>query len=81
MACSSKIFETQRRRGYRVIEINKLTETTIGSAIEVRKALGPGLLESAYKESVVWYWGSKNKFLCARRLSALNIFRSIAWTN
>jgi hypothetical protein len=62
MACSSKIFETQRRRGHRVREINKLTETIIGSAIEVRKALGPGLLESAYKESVVWYWAQRINF-------------------
>jgi GxxExxY protein len=30
------------------VEINDLTETIIGAAIEVHKALGPGLLESAY---------------------------------
>ncbi len=30
--------------------INQLTGTIIGSAIEVHKALGPGLLESAYEE-------------------------------
>jgi GxxExxY protein len=29
---------------------NKLTETIIGAAIEVHRALGPGLLESAYEE-------------------------------
>ena len=29
---------------------NELTETIIGAAIEVHKALGPGLLESAYEE-------------------------------
>lgn len=31
-------------------EINKLTSEIIGSAIEVHKTLGPGLLESAYEE-------------------------------
>jgi GxxExxY protein len=30
--------------------INTLTERIIGAAIEVHKALGPGLLESAYEE-------------------------------
>lgn len=28
--------------------LNKITETTIGSAIQVHRTLGPGLLESAY---------------------------------
>ena len=32
------------------MEINKVTETIIGASIEVHKALGPGLLESAYEE-------------------------------
>lgn len=32
------------------MELNKLTERIIGAAIEVHKALGPGLLESAYEE-------------------------------
>ena len=31
-------------------DFNKLTGEVIGSAIEVHKALGPGLLESAYEE-------------------------------
>jgi len=31
-------------------ELNKITEGIIGSAIEVDKHLGPGLLESAYRE-------------------------------
>ncbi len=30
-------------------QINKITETIIGAAINVHKALGPGLLESAYE--------------------------------
>lgn len=33
---------------------NELSEKIIGAAIEVHKALGPGLLESAYKESLFY---------------------------
>lgn len=32
------------------MEVNQLTEAIIGAAIEVHRALGPGLLESAYEE-------------------------------
>lgn len=32
------------------MEINQITKAIIGSAIEVHRALGPGLLESAYEE-------------------------------
>jgi GxxExxY protein len=32
------------------LDINKITESIIGAAIEVHKYLGPGLLESAYEE-------------------------------
>ncbi len=32
------------------MEINEITEKIIGAAIEVHRALGPGLLESAYEE-------------------------------
>ena len=39
--------ETQRTRS--VGSFNKLTERIIGAAIEVHRALGPGLLESAYE--------------------------------
>ncbi|CAH8283840.1 GxxExxY protein [Mariniflexile fucanivorans] len=33
---------------------NKITENIIGAAIEVYKALGPGLLESAYQECLFY---------------------------
>lgn len=36
------------------MEINEITRRIIGCAIEVHKALGPGLLESAYEECLVY---------------------------
>jgi len=33
-------------------DANQLTETIIGAAIEVHRALGPGLLESAYQRAL-----------------------------
>lgn len=36
------------------MELNKITEKIIGCAIEVHKLLGPGLLESAYEECLIY---------------------------
>jgi GxxExxY protein len=36
------------------MEINEVTKIIIGCAIEVHKMLGPGLLESAYEECLVY---------------------------
>ena len=36
------------------MDINDLTGRIIGAAIEVHKALGPGLLESAYEECLCY---------------------------
>jgi len=36
------------------MEINKITEKIIGCAIEVHRYFGPGLLESAYEECLVF---------------------------
>ena len=37
-----------------MMNINKLSSKIIGAAIEVHKALGPGLLESAYEECICY---------------------------
>ena len=36
------------------MDVNTVTETIIGSAIEVHKSLGPGLLESVYEECLFY---------------------------
>jgi GxxExxY protein len=36
------------------MELNELTEIVIGCAIEVHRNLGPGLLESAYQECLIY---------------------------
>jgi len=42
------------------MDINKLTGEVIGSAIEVHKHLGPGLLESAYEECLCFELDQKH---------------------
>ena len=37
-----------------MININQITEKIIGCAIQVHKELGPGLLESAYEECLMY---------------------------
>lgn len=48
------------------MDINDLTCQIIGAAIEVHKALGPGLLESAYEECLYHELGLR-KFRCDRQ--------------
>ena len=43
-----------------MMEINTITAEIIGSAIEVHKALGPGLLESAYEECLCYELKERN---------------------
>ncbi len=42
-------FTAKAAENAKMVDINKLTEVVIGSAIEVHRALGPGLLESTYE--------------------------------
>lgn len=41
-------------KGKNMNEINTLTETILKSAFKVHSALGPGLLESSYKECLFY---------------------------
>ena len=50
---------TQRTAGIHGEMENKLTDKIIGAAIEVHRNLGPGLLESAYKECLFFELRSK----------------------
>ncbi len=43
-----------------VMDINELSSKIIGSAIEVHKTLGPGLLESVYEECLCHEFGRRN---------------------
>lgn len=43
--------------------INDLTSSVIGSAIKVHKVLGPGLLESSYKECLAYELNKKGLFV------------------
>lgn len=42
---------------------NELSKIVIGCAIEVHKSLGPGLLESAYKECLVYKLNKEGLFI------------------
>lgn len=47
------------------MEDNEITRSIIGCAIEVHKALGPGLLESAYQECL--YYEMRSNHLMVRK--------------
>ena len=50
---------------------NEISQIIIGKAIEVHKALGPGLLETAYRECL--FYELKNSNLIVEREKALPI--------
>jgi GxxExxY protein len=52
-------------------ELNKISYTIIGLAIEVHKHLGPGLLESAYQECL--YFEIKNEGLIVEKEKSIPI--------
>ncbi len=56
--------------------INDTTRKIIGCAIEVHKHLGPGLLESAYEECMVFELGRKNLSF-RRQMAAPVIYKDI----
>lgn len=58
------------------MEINTLTDKIIGSAIEVHKALGPGLLESAYEECLFYELINKGLFV-ERQIPVPVIYKEI----
>ena len=45
---------TINRRDAETLSFNQLTERVIGACIEIHRALGPGLLESAYEECLCY---------------------------
>jgi len=46
-----------------MMTINEITEAIIGSSIEVHRELGPGLLESAYRQCLYQRtYASRNAF-------------------
>lgn len=58
------------------INENNITDKVIGCAIKVHKALGPGLLESAYEECL-FYELAKHDFLVERQKGLPLIYENV----
>lgn len=58
------------------MELNQITEKIIGCAIEVHKALGPGLLESAYEECLVFEL-NKAGLLTTRQVAVPLVYKEV----
>lgn len=65
-----------KRRDAEAQSINAVTEAIIGAAIEVHKALGPGLLESAY-EACLCHELALRKLAFRRQEPVLVIYKSV----
>ena len=57
-------------------EINKITETIIGAAMDVHRELGPGLLESAY-EACLLYELTRHGLAVERQKELPVIYKSV----
>ena len=57
-------------------EINKITETIIGAAMDVHRELGPGLLESAY-EACLLYELTRHGLTVERQKELPVIYKSV----
>ncbi len=57
---------------------NELTGKIIGMAIDVHRSLGPGLLESAYKECLL-YKLQKSGIHCIKEKPMPLIFEGVKW--
>ena len=64
------------RRAAETRSENQLTEKIIGCAIEVHKALGPGLLESAYEECLC-YELAQQGFFVSRQVPLPVVYKGI----
>ena len=60
-------------------EFDDLTSTIIGSAIEVHRHLGPGLLESAYQTCLIYELEEKGLTL-ESEIGLPVIYKKIRWT-
>lgn len=54
------------------MEVNELSNVVIGMAINVHSALGPGLLESAYKECL--FYKIQKEGFCVEKEKAMPLF-------
>lgn len=68
--------ESHRDKENREMELNKITETIIGCAIEVHRQLGPGLLESTY-EACLFYELQKTGLNVKRQVPMPLIYKEI----
>jgi len=57
-------------------ELDHISNEVIGAAIEVHRVLGPGLLESAYEQSMAWELGLR-KFQLRRQVPIPVLYKDL----